>query len=79
MNAVLHEHPTTILKMVLNLLGVAAYELLILALIQSERCCEQVRRKLKRWLLYSFFKNVAGVNRYISFSTAKSAILAFQL
>lgn len=48
MNAVLHERPTTILKTVLKLLRIVTYGLLILALIQSERCCEQVRRKLKK-------------------------------
>lgn len=48
MNVVLHQLPTTILKIVLKLLGIVAYGLLILALIQRERCREQVRRKLKK-------------------------------
>lgn len=48
MIVVLHQLPTTILKIVLKLLGIVAYGLLILALIQRERCREQVRRKLKK-------------------------------
>lgn len=48
MNVVLHQLPTTILKIFLKLLEIVAYGLLILALIQRERCREQVRRKLKK-------------------------------
>lgn len=44
----LHEHPITLLKIVLKLLEVVADGLLSLALTQTERCCEQVRRKLKK-------------------------------
>jgi len=47
-NTVLHEHPVTLLKIVMKLLEIVAYGLLNLALIQSERCCEQVKRKLKK-------------------------------